>query len=111
MHAAEAVAHLAQAFPGDAAEQKQCFQVSGCAFLIGARRKLHRAGRSSSMPGESLTGQWQTESRADTFGQSSVVEEHERVPCVEEHRPENLSRALRPERSRRAQGLSSSQAK
>jgi hypothetical protein len=89
----EAVAHLSHALRRHAAVQKERFQVHRRPLPIGPSGTFHGRRGCRAVRGEPFAGQWQAQCTTHRLGHSIVVEEHQRIPGVEEDRAEPLSRA------------------
>src|SRR4051794_4431355 len=99
VHAAETVAHLAQGFPRNSAEQKQRLEVGCGRVVITASGGLHGTGSCGPVTSQTLAGQREPEGGADFFGQARVVKKDQGVPRVEQYcakfRPRPLAQRKR----------------
>ena len=98
------LAHPVGRHAGDAEER---LEIGGGALAVGAAGLLHGAGRLGGAGGQPVAGERQAERRAHRRGHTVVVQEHERVPGVEENRAQgqrNRSSAPSPSMASRASG-------
>src|SRR5690242_20006416 len=84
MKPSQTVADLGDSAGRHPSPKKKCLQIRCRAVLIGSGGLLHGVSGLRNLLSQPGRGEWQAERVADGFSHSSVIEEQERVPRVEE---------------------------